>query len=114
MYLNESSSRMRVMNHNWSARKQRLHLQNVAEISRHSALSLSVHVCVNKPKSVSYSTQVVASHGRCFYVCLIVVARWRCNRWRCRREICPVCSWEQTCRLIAMMGVVLRAVYLFC
>ena len=34
-----SSSRMRVMNHNWSATKQRLHLQSVAEISRHSVLS---------------------------------------------------------------------------
>jgi len=33
------SSRMRVMNHNWSATKQRLHLQSVAKISRHSALS---------------------------------------------------------------------------
>jgi len=34
-----SSSRMRVMNHNWSATKQCLHLQSVAEISRHSAFS---------------------------------------------------------------------------
>jgi len=34
-----SSSRMRVMNHNWSATKQRLHLQSVAEISRRSVLS---------------------------------------------------------------------------
>jgi len=34
-----SSSRMRVMNHNWSATKQRLHLHSVAEISRHSVLS---------------------------------------------------------------------------
>ena len=34
-----SSSRMRVTNHNWSATKQRLHLQSVAEISRHSVLS---------------------------------------------------------------------------
>ena len=34
-----SSSRMRVVNHNWSATKQRLHLQSVAEISRHSVLS---------------------------------------------------------------------------
>ena len=33
-----SSSRMRVMNH-WSATKQHLHPQNVAEISRHSVLS---------------------------------------------------------------------------
>ena len=31
--------RMRVMNHNWSATKQRLHPQSVAEISRHSVLS---------------------------------------------------------------------------
>ena len=30
---------MRVMNHNWSATKQRLHPQSVAEISRHSFLS---------------------------------------------------------------------------
>ena len=34
-----SSSRMRVMNHNWSATKQRLQPQSVAEISRHSVLS---------------------------------------------------------------------------
>ena len=34
-----SSSRMRVMNHNWSATKQRPHPQSVAEISRHSVLS---------------------------------------------------------------------------
>ena len=34
-----TSSRMRFMSHNWSATKQRLHLQSVAEISRHSVLS---------------------------------------------------------------------------
>jgi len=34
-----SSSRMSVMNHNWSARKQHLHLQSAAGISRHSAFS---------------------------------------------------------------------------
>jgi len=34
-----SSSRMRVINHNWSATKQRLHPQSVADISRHSVLS---------------------------------------------------------------------------
>ena len=33
------ASHMRVMNHNWSATKQRLHPQSVAEISRHSVLS---------------------------------------------------------------------------
>ena len=30
---------MRVINHNWSATKQRLHPRSVAEISRHSVLS---------------------------------------------------------------------------
>ena len=34
-----SSSRMRVVNHNWSDTKQRLHPQSVAEINRHSVLS---------------------------------------------------------------------------
>jgi len=34
-----ASSRMRVMNHNWSATKQCLHLQSVAEIIRHPARS---------------------------------------------------------------------------
>jgi len=38
-HVQSSSSRMRVMNHNWSATKQRLHPQSVAEISRHSVLS---------------------------------------------------------------------------
>ena len=37
---NQSSfSRMRVMNHNWSATKQRLHPPSVAKISRNSVLS---------------------------------------------------------------------------
>jgi len=39
MIQSSSSSRMRVMNHNWSATKQHLHPQSVAEISRHSVLS---------------------------------------------------------------------------
>jgi len=34
-----SSSRMRVMNHNWSTTKQHLHPQSVAEISHYSVLS---------------------------------------------------------------------------
>ena len=33
------SSRMRVMNHNWSATKQHLHPQSVDKVSRHSVLS---------------------------------------------------------------------------
>jgi len=39
MLVQSSSSRMRVMNHNWSATKQRPHPQSVAEISHHSVLS---------------------------------------------------------------------------
>ena len=38
-FTSSSSSRMRVIYHNWSAMKQRPHLQSVAEISRHSVLS---------------------------------------------------------------------------
>jgi len=37
-----SSSRKRVINHNWSATKQRLHPQSVAEISRHSSSRMRV------------------------------------------------------------------------
>ena len=38
-YTSKTSSRMRVLNHYWSATKQRPHPQSVAEISRHSVLS---------------------------------------------------------------------------
>ena len=39
--LYSSSFRMRVINHNWPATKQRPHPQNVDEISRHSVSSLT-------------------------------------------------------------------------
>jgi len=39
VFWHSSLSRMRVINHNWSATKQRPHLQSVAEISCHSVLS---------------------------------------------------------------------------
>jgi len=39
VYASSSSSRMRFMNHNWSATKQRLHPQSVAQISRNSVSS---------------------------------------------------------------------------
>jgi len=94
-------------------------------VFRRLSTCLCVHVCLCVSTNqkvvletgyvdISYSTQVVASHGRCFYVCLVVVARWRCNHSRCRREIFQMCSWDQKCRLITMMGVVLGADYLFC
>ena len=40
----QSSSRMRVVNHNWSATKQHLHPQSVAEISRHSVKAVHTNV----------------------------------------------------------------------
>ena len=42
-----SSSRMRVINHNWSATKQRLRPQSVAEISRHSVLLIKCNTNEN-------------------------------------------------------------------
>jgi len=39
VFWHSSSSHMRVMRHNWSATKQRLHPQSIAEISHHSVLS---------------------------------------------------------------------------
>ena len=39
MFWSSSSSRMCFVNHNWSAMKQCLHPQSVAEICRHSVLS---------------------------------------------------------------------------
>jgi len=49
--LASSFSRMRVMNHNWSATKQRLHPQSVAEISRHLVSSGDrIRQCVAESK----------------------------------------------------------------
>ena len=45
--------RMRAMNH-WSARKQRIHLQSAAWISRHSALS--------EDRSLAARTQIASRH----------------------------------------------------
>ena len=60
-----SSSRMRLMNHNWSATKQRLHPQSVAEISRHSVLpDKTVHNwwMVNEHGLVAHSRQLELQH----------------------------------------------------
>ena len=53
-----SSSRMRVMNHNWSATKQHLHPQSVAEISRHSVLSGSGFDNVRHRLGLATRTQI--------------------------------------------------------
>ena len=63
-----SSSRMRVMNHNWSATKQSLHLQSVAEISRHSVLSGDrIRQCGTPSGSRHKDTdQCLSVHGVCW------------------------------------------------
>jgi len=61
---------MRVMNHNWSATKQRLHPQSVAEISRHSVLSGDrirdiVSVSPQGHRSVSVSRHFLLQAPQC-------------------------------------------------
>ena len=52
-----SSSRMRVIYHNWSATKQRPHPQSVAEISRHSVLSGDrIRQCETSVQSFGHNT----------------------------------------------------------
>ena len=58
-----SFSRMRVINHNWSATKQRLHPQGVAEISRHSVLSGDrIRQCETSSLSLHKDTRSVSRH----------------------------------------------------
>jgi len=47
LLLLSSSSRMRVINYNWSATKQHLHPQSVAEISRHSPEPTSSYASID-------------------------------------------------------------------
>jgi len=49
---------MRVMNHNWSATKWRLHLQRVAEISRHSVMSGKEFNNVGRHLGLATRTQI--------------------------------------------------------
>jgi len=61
-----SSSRMCVINHNWSATKQHLHPQSVAEISRHSVLSGDrIRQCETSDTSDGRKITAVASQRRC-------------------------------------------------
>ena len=52
---------MRVMNHNWSATKQRLHPQSVAEISCHSFLSGTGFDNVGRRLGLAIRTQISVS-----------------------------------------------------
>ena len=58
VFRHSSSSHMCVINHNWSAMKQRLHPQSVAEISRHSAFSF-----VRGQDSTMWDIVCVSSQG---------------------------------------------------
>jgi len=63
-----SSSRMCVLNHNWSATKQRPHPQSAAEISRHSVLSGDrIQQCEEKLKYTYYILDLMLWwwHSRC-------------------------------------------------
>jgi len=65
-----SSSRMCVLNHNWSATKQRPHPQSAAEISHHSVLSgdriqQSINQSIRKIFNVSRITNVIARSTEC-------------------------------------------------
>ena len=66
-----SSSRIRVMDHNWSATKQRLHPQSVAEISRHSVLSGDFHPYPVEQRFPAGKLRSVSPAGnRCHFVLL--------------------------------------------
>jgi len=62
--IQSSSSRMRVMNHNWSVRKQHLYLQSAAGISPHSALSESGTSSESRCKDTDQCLQVGISFCR--------------------------------------------------
>ena len=89
-----SSSHMRVVNHNWSATKQRLHPQSVAEISRHSVLSVdrirqretSISFCGHRSVPVpceNGSADTTVFRGRSKRGCRIVGShtRWELTTW---------------------------------
>jgi len=77
--LESSSSRMHVMNHNWSARKQRLHVQSAARISHHFLLQAPQCPCsVRKQFSRDHYCR-----GRSKPGCWIVGShtRWELTTW---------------------------------
>ena len=96
-FLVQSTSRMHVMNHNWSAVKQRLHPQSVAKISRHSVLSgyrirqcrtssESRHkdtVCKSPFPSAGTAVSLYCCQGRSKPGCRIVGShtRWELTTW---------------------------------
>ena len=96
-----SSSRMHFMSHNWSATKQRLHPQSVAEISRHSVLSGQdstmwdiVWVSPQGHRSVSVSRHFLLQAPQCPFCTKTVQQRPLLPREVETRL--PACRWELT------------------
>jgi len=93
---------MRVMNHNWSATKRRLHSQSVAEISRHSVLSGDrIRQCWTSSghRSVSISRHFLLQAPQCLCSVQKRFSRDHCSRGRSK----PGCQivglhtrWELT------------------
>ena len=81
--------RMRVMDHNWSARNQRLHLYSVAGISRH-AFSF-----VRGQDLSSSGSRLLGGHDSCGSVCLWV----RHAKWSDLLQVWRKCflTWRSLC-----------------
>jgi len=90
-----SPPRIRVMNHNWSARKQRLHLQSVAGISRHSVLPWDiVWVSPQGHRSVSASRHFLLQAPQCPCSVRRQFSRDHCCRGRSKPGRCGL--WGRT------------------
>ena len=82
---------MRVVNHNWSATKQRLHPQSVAEISRHLVLSLTGFDNVGHRLGLTTRTQISVCKSPFPSAGTAVSGLANCNVWRFSP---PACQWQ--------------------
>ena len=98
---------MHVMDHNWSAKKQHLHLRSVAEISRHSALSRDrIRQCGTSSEShqsVSVSRHFLQSTSLQAPQCPCSMQKRFSRDHCCQRRSKPICQivgshirWELT------------------
>ena len=98
-----SSPHMRVINHNWSATKQHLHLQSVAEISRHSVFVRGqdstmwdiVWVSPQGHRSVSVSRHFLLQAPQCPCSVQKRFSRDHCCRGRLKLPDCGVTLGEK-------------------
>jgi len=86
---------MRVNNRNWSATKQRLYLQSVAEISHHSVLSGdSIQQCDNANRALHTPYWMVS-----FWITLNDLTKYLMT-WSIARPLCD--SWAACCNLLVI------------